>query len=111
MSTTVIAYPEPRYNLEYKNGTANNMMTVNLYKNAINNFTIYCEQQLVEEMNSVTYTLKLSNVLGASTVFISIRKQGKRLYFSTILYTFVFIFVAYTLKYDNTIYIEIELML
>ncbi|XP_078310224.1 uncharacterized protein LOC111137474 isoform X2 [Crassostrea virginica] len=77
MSTTVIAYPEPRYNLEYKNGTANNMMTVNLYKNAINNFTIYCEQQLVEEMDSVTYTLKLSNILGASTVFISIRKQVK----------------------------------
>nr|XP_022339540.1 uncharacterized protein LOC111134632 isoform X4 [Crassostrea virginica] len=77
MSTTVIAYPEPRYNLEYKNGTANNMMTVNLYKNAINNFTIYCEQQLVEEMDSVTYTLKLSNVLGASTVFINIRKQVK----------------------------------
>ncbi|XP_078310222.1 uncharacterized protein LOC111134632 isoform X2 [Crassostrea virginica] len=77
LSTTVMAYPEPRYNLEYKNGTSNNMMTVYLYKNAINNFTIYCEQQFVQEMDSVTYTLKFNNVLGSSTVFIKIVKQVK----------------------------------
>ncbi|XP_078331732.1 cell adhesion molecule Dscam2-like isoform X2 [Crassostrea virginica] len=77
LSTTVMAYPEPRYILKYGNGTRNNMMTVNLHKNAINNFTVHCEQQFAQEMDSVTYILELSNILGASTVFIRILKQEK----------------------------------
>nr|XP_022345367.1 hemicentin-1-like isoform X3 [Crassostrea virginica] len=77
MSTTVMAYPEPRYILKYENGTRNNMMTVHLQKNAINNFTVHCEQQFAQEMDSVTYILELSNVFGASTVFIRILKQEK----------------------------------
>ena len=77
MSTTVMAYPEPRYILKYENGTRNNMMTVHLQKTAINNLTVHCEQQFSREMDSVTYILELSNFLGASTVFIRILKQGK----------------------------------
>ena len=77
MSTTVMAYPEPRYILKYENGTRNNMMTVYLHKNAINNLTVHCEQQFSREMDSVTYILELSNFLGASTLFIRIVKQGK----------------------------------
>ena len=52
-------------------------MTVYLQKNAINNFTVHCEQQFAQEMDSVTYILELNNVFGASTVFIRILKQGK----------------------------------
>ena len=74
------------------------MMTVYLYKNAINNFTIYCEQQLVQEMDSVTYTLKLSNVLGYSTVFIKIVKQGKCFFF-----LHDFCFFGYTLVVSSTL--------
>ena len=77
MSTTVMAYPEPRYILKYENGTKNHMMTVHLQKNAINNFTVHCEQQFAQEIDSVTYILELSNVLGVSAVFIRILKQGK----------------------------------
>ena len=77
MSTTVMAYPEPRYILKYENGTKNHMMTVHLQKNAINNFTVNCEQQFAQEIDSVTYILELRNVLGVSTVFIRILKQGK----------------------------------
>ena len=77
MSTTVMAYPEPRYILKYENATTNNMMTIHLHKNAINNFTVHCEQHFAQEMDSVTYILELSNVLGASTVLMRILKQGK----------------------------------
>nr|XP_022344647.1 hemicentin-1-like [Crassostrea virginica] len=76
-STTVIAYPEPRYRLMYKNGTINTEMKVNIYKNAMNNFTIYCEQQFVREMDSETYSLKVDNFLGSSTIFVHISKQEK----------------------------------
>ena len=93
MSTTVMAYPEPRYILKYENGTKNQMMTVHLQKNAINNFTVHCEQQFAQEIDSVTYILELSNVLGVSTVFIRILKQGKysTSFFQTLLYSFTHI--------------------
>ncbi|XP_078310226.1 cell adhesion molecule CEACAM1-like isoform X2 [Crassostrea virginica] len=76
-STTVIAYPEPRYRLMYKNGTINTEMKVNVHKNALNNFTIHCEQQFVREMDSETYSLKVDNFLGSSTIFVHISKQEK----------------------------------
>ncbi|XP_078310218.1 contactin-5-like isoform X2 [Crassostrea virginica] len=76
-STTVIAYPEPQYNLKYKNGTLNNEMKVNLHKNAMNNFTIFCEQQFIREIASVTYSLEFGNFLGSSTILVHILKQGK----------------------------------
>ena len=75
MSTIGMAYPEPRLILKYENGTRNNMMTVHLHKTAINNFTVHCEQQFAQEMDSVAYILELSNDLGASTVFIRILTQ------------------------------------
>ena len=73
----MIAYPEPQYNLKYKNGTLNNEMKVNLHKNAMNNFTIFFEQQFIREIASVTYSLEFGNFLGSSTILVHILKQGR----------------------------------
>lgn len=73
----VIAYPEPRHIVKYMNGTNNSEISVSLSKNSLNNFTIYCEQQLDRENQLGTFYLEVSNFLGSSKILLHIVKQGK----------------------------------
>nr|XP_034316845.1 hemicentin-2-like [Crassostrea gigas] len=76
-STTIIAYPKPLYELEYKNGTRNNQMMNNITRNAENNFTIYFKQTVVDQSSFGLYYLRTSNIFGESTVLVIVIEQRK----------------------------------
>lgn len=76
-STTIIAYPKPLYELEYKNGTKNNQMMNNITRNAENNFTIYFKQTVVDQSSFGLYYLRTSNIFGESTVLVIVIEQSK----------------------------------
>lgn len=76
-STTVIAFPEPQYVLEDKNGTRNTQMTNTLYRNAVNNFTVGFNQTVVNQSDYGTYNLKISNLFGEAIVQVNVLPQSK----------------------------------
>lgn len=76
-SATVIAYPEPLYQLLYENGTTNNNMMHTMTRNAVNNYTVHFSQTVTEESDYGTYYLVLQNLLGKTTIFVNIVPQSK----------------------------------
>lgn len=76
-STTVFAYPEPRYELRYDNGTINNRMVGSIIRNAVNNYTIHFNQTVVKQDDFGTYHLFVSNMFGETTVFLNVLPQSK----------------------------------
>lgn len=76
-STTVFAYPEPRYELRYDNGTINNRMVGSITRNAVNNYTIHFNQTVVKQEDFGTYHLLVSNIFGETTVFLNVLPQSK----------------------------------
>lgn len=76
-SVTIIAYPEPQYELQYENGTKNIQMMDRITKNSLNNFTIHYNQTVVRKSDYGFYHLILSNEYGKSTVYVNIIPQSK----------------------------------
>lgn len=76
-SATVIAHPEPRFELRYDNGTINNRMMGTLHRNDVNNFTIYFNQTVVEPNDYRTYHLIVSNSFGETAVFVNVLPQSE----------------------------------
>lgn len=80
-STTVIAYPEPWYELENENGTRNTKIMSRITSKAVNIFTINFNQSFVNQEDYGTYYLRVGNIFGNRTVFINVIPQRK---FSTL---------------------------
>lgn len=76
-STTVIAYPEPHYELMYKNGSRNNQWKSNLTRNTLNSFTIHFSQTVFKLISFEVYHLVVRNALGEATVLVNVFKQSK----------------------------------
>lgn len=76
-STTVIAFPEPQYSLEYTNGTRNTQMMSILFRNAVNNFTVQFSQTVVNESDYGTYNLRFRNLLGEAIVYVNVIPQSE----------------------------------
>uniref|UniRef100_A0A8W8P1S0 Uncharacterized protein n=1 Tax=Magallana gigas TaxID=29159 RepID=A0A8W8P1S0_MAGGI len=74
-STTIIAYPEPQYELQYENGTRNGQMITTITENEVNNFTVRISQDVVEKSSFGVYHLRASNIFGETTVTVNIIKQ------------------------------------
>lgn len=75
--TTVIAYPEPDYELKYLNGTRNIHIGDTFIRNSVNNFTLYFNQTIVYEEDYGTYYLTISNAYGETNVSVNILPQQK----------------------------------
>lgn len=76
-SVTVIAYPEPEYELEHDNETTNTEMMDSFTRNAVNNFTIHFNQTVVRQSDYGNYHLRVKNVYGEATVFVNVLPQSK----------------------------------
>lgn len=76
-STTIIAYPEPHYELRYENGTRNVQMMDNITRNSLYNVTIHFNQTMVEQSDYGTYYLLLYNPFGEAYVFVNVIPQSK----------------------------------
>lgn len=76
-STTIIAYPEPQYELQYENGTRNDQMITTITENKVNNFTVRIRQHVVEKSSFGVYYLRASNMFGERTVIVNVIKQSK----------------------------------
>lgn len=76
-STTIIAYPEPLYELVYENGTSNMQMMNYLTRNAVNNFTVYFKQAVVDQSSFGLYHLRTSNIFGKSKVLVIVIEQSR----------------------------------
>lgn len=77
LSTTIIAYPEPFYELQYENGTRNGQMITTITENEVNNFTVRIRQDVVEKSSFGVYHLRAINIFGETTVIVNIIKQSK----------------------------------
>lgn len=78
-NVTVIAYPEPQYELNYNNGTINNQMMYTITRNAVNSFTINLNQKTVNECDCGTCHFKIWNLYGDTTLIVNIFKQSREL--------------------------------
>lgn len=76
-STTVIAYPEPHYELMFKNGSRNNQWKSDLIRNTLNNFTIHFSQTVFELISFEVYHLVVINALGEATILVNVFRQRK----------------------------------
>lgn len=74
-STTIIAYPEPLYELQYENGTKNMMSFIT--KNAVNNFTAHFSQTVTDQSTFGIYYLRMDNMIGESTVIVNVIEKSK----------------------------------
>lgn len=74
-SVTVIAYPEPEYELEHDNETKNTEMMASFTRNAVNNFTIHFNQTVVRQSDYGNYHLRVRNEYGEATVFVNVLPQ------------------------------------
>lgn len=74
-STTIIAYPEPLYELQYENGTKNMMSLIT--KNAVNNFTAHFSQTVTDQSTFGIYYLRMDNMIGESTVIVNVIEKSK----------------------------------
>lgn len=73
----MIAYPEPLYELVYENGRRNNQMMNNITQNAVNKFTVYFMQSVVDQNIFGLYYLTMRNLFGESTVSVNVIEQSK----------------------------------
>lgn len=77
-SVTVIAYPDPWYELKNENGTKNiQKMDNTTIRNSVNNFTINFNQTVVKKDDYGTYFLQIGNRFGVTTVQINVLPQSK----------------------------------
>lgn len=76
-STTIIAYPEPLYELQYENGTRNTQMMSYITKNAVNNFTAHFSQIVTDQSTFGIYYLRMDNMIGESTVIVNVIEKSK----------------------------------
>lgn len=76
-SVTVMAYPEPQYELKFENRTISNKMQDSIYRITVNKFTIHFEQNEVKRSDYGTYHLHVRNLFGIETVFINVIPQSK----------------------------------
>lgn len=76
-STTLIAYPEPLYELQYKNGTRTDQMIISITANEVNNFTVRIRQDVVQHRSFGVYHLRARNIFGETTVIVNVIKQRK----------------------------------
>lgn len=76
-TTTVIAYPEPRYELRYENGTTSNNMMGSITRNDVNNFTIRFNQTAVKQDDYGIYRLLVSNPFGETVVVLTVIPQSE----------------------------------
>lgn len=76
-STTVFAYPEPLYELQFENGTKASQMTGRITANSINNFTIYYNQTVVKQDDYRTYHLRVNNLFGEAIIYVNVLPQRK----------------------------------
>eukprot|EP00105_Crassostrea_gigas_P023187 XP_011442936.1 PREDICTED: contactin-5 isoform X2 [Crassostrea gigas] len=76
-SIKIIAYPVPQYELVYENGTRNNQMLNNITRNAVNNFTVYYRQVVVDQSSFGLYYLTMRNLFGESTVTVNVIEQRR----------------------------------
>lgn len=76
-STTIIAYPEPKYELRYENGTKNVQMMDSITRNSLYNVTIHFNQTAVEQSDYGKYYLLLHNLFGKAYVFVNVIPQRK----------------------------------
>lgn len=76
-STTVIAYPEPRFEMRYLNGTINNQMVASITRNAVNNFTIHVNQTDIKNDDYGLYLLVLMNPYGDASTYVNVIPQSK----------------------------------
>lgn len=83
-SIKIIAYPVPQYELVYENGTRNNQMLNNITRNAVNNFTVYYRQVVVDQSSFGLYYLTMRNLFGESTVTVNVIEQSKWLDISSL---------------------------
>lgn len=74
-SVTVIAYPEPQFELIHENETNN--MKNSITRNDVYNFTIRYKQIIVRQDDYGTYHLIVSNPFGVATIFIQVIPQSK----------------------------------
>lgn len=77
LSTTIIAYPKPFYELQYENGTRNGQMITTITENEVNNFTVRIRQDVVKKSSFGVYHLRAINIFGETTVIVNIIKQSK----------------------------------
>lgn len=82
LSTTIIAYPEPIYELQYENGTKNDQMITTIAENEVNNFTVRIRKDNVEKTSFGVYHLRASNIYGETTVIVNVIKQSKKISYS-----------------------------
>lgn len=76
-STTIIAYPEPLYELQYENGTKITQMMSYIIKNAVNNFTAHFSQIVTDQSTFGIYYLRMDNMIGESTVIVNVIEKSK----------------------------------
>ncbi|XP_052691725.1 hemicentin-1-like [Crassostrea angulata] len=76
-STTIIAYPEPFYELQYENGTRNDQMITTIIENKVNNFTVRIRQDVVEKSSFGVYFLRARNMFGETTVIVNVINQRR----------------------------------
>lgn len=76
-STTILAYPEPHYELRYENGTQNLKMVDSITRHSLYNFTIHFNQTMVEQSDYGTYILVLNNLFGEDFVYVNVIPQSK----------------------------------
>lgn len=69
-STTIIAYPEPLYELQYENGTKNTQMMSY-------NFTAHFSQTVTDQSTFGIYYLRMDNMIGKSTVIVNVIEKSK----------------------------------
>lgn len=74
---TVIAHPEPQYELEFENGTKINRFANSIALNAVNNFTIHFNQTTVEQSDYGVYRLRVYNSFGEIYIFVNVIPQSK----------------------------------
>lgn len=67
----------PQYELVYENGARNNQMLNNITRNAVNNFTVYFRQSVVDQKSFGLYYLTMQNLFGESTVTVNVIEQSK----------------------------------
>lgn len=76
-SSTIIAYPEPLYELQYENGTTTTQIMSYITRNAVNNFTVRFRQREIDQSSFGLYYLRMSNIFGESTVIVDVIEQSK----------------------------------
>lgn len=74
-SVTVIAYPEPQFELIQQNKTNN--MKNSITRNDVYNFTFRYKKIIVRQDDYGTYHLMVSNPFGVVTIFIHVIPQSK----------------------------------